>query len=179
MRLFTAMAGAAALFLVASCAEKAPPPACPGWGMLQDQATITAFRDGPGRDITDIQYKARIVAPPGECEYFLDEKRMVLSFTVVFDIEPGPTADAAQIRIPYFVAIVRKGNVLIDKPGFKENFEAIATLPENRTSFRYQDAPIDIELPIGDDLNPRDIEILFGFQLTEDQLNYNRAQLRR
>lgn len=140
---------------------------------------ITAFRDGPGRDITDIQFKARIVAPPGECEYILEENRMVLSFQVVFDIEPGPTADAAQIRIPYFVAIVKKGNVLIEKPGYKQIFEAVATLPERRTAFRYQDAAIEIDLPIGGDINPREIEILFGFQLTEEQLNYNRAQFRR
>ena len=71
MRWLTATAAADTLLLVVSCADKTPPPACPSWGMLQDQATITAFRDGPGRAITDIQFKARIVAPPGECEYFL------------------------------------------------------------------------------------------------------------
>ncbi len=179
MRWFSAAAAAATLLLVASCADKAPSPACPGGGKLRDASTITAFREGPGRDITDIEYRAAIFDVRGGCEYFLDENRMTMTFQAIFDVEPGPTAEVSQIRIPYFVAIVKKGNVLIEKPGFKETFEAVVTLPERRTAFRYQDAPIEIDLPIGDEINPREIEILFGFQLTEEQLNYNRAQISR
>lgn len=179
MRRLSAMVAAVLLSLTVACAEKTPPPACPGGGKLRDASTITVFRDGPGRDITDIEYRAAIFDVRGGCEYFLEENRMTMSFQAVFDIEPGPTAEAAQIRIPYFVAIVKKGNVLIEKPGFKGVFEAVATLPERRTDFRYQDAAIEIELPIGEEINPREIEILFGFQLTEEQLNYNRAQYRR
>ena len=168
MRWFSAATAIVVLALTAACAGNTPPPACPGGGKLRDAATITVFRDGPGRDITDIEYRAAIFDVRGGCEYFLDENRMTMSFQAIFDIEPGPTAEAAQIRIPYFVAIVKKGNVLIEKPGFKETFEAVATLPERRTAFRYQDAPIEIDLPIGEDINPREIEILFGFQLTEE-----------
>lgn len=179
MRWFAAATAIVILALTAACADKTPPPACPARVFLKDASVITAFRDGPGRDITDIDYRASFFDAGGQCEYDLEEKKLTIVSQAIFEIEPGPTSEAAQIRIPYFVAIVKKGNVLIEKQGFKETFEAVATLPERRTTFRFQDAAIDIELPIGGDIDPREIEIMFGFQLTEEQLNYNRAQLRR
>ena len=102
-----------------------------------------------------------------------------MSFQVVFDIEPGPTAETAQIKIPYFVAIVKKGQEFFNKPGLKNTFTAIATLPESHAKFRYEDAIIDVSLPLNDEIRASEIEVIFGFQLTEEQLLYNRASIPR
>ena len=64
--------------LLAACTQRIAPP-CPPQNKLIDHARITQFRDGPGRDITDIDFKAVMVDPVGQCIYPDDEDRMIIS----------------------------------------------------------------------------------------------------
>lgn len=178
MRIVPALVILLATVAIAGCSKKVA-PACPTGGKLADASTITVFRDGPGRDITDIEYKAQLLDVQGGCEYIFDENRMTMWFQAIFDIEPGPTTTSETFDIPYFIAITKKGNIVIEQEGFKESFVATVPVPETRASFRYRDGIVDVEMPLTDDINGRNIEIIFGFQLTEEQLRYNRAQIRR
>ena len=40
---------------------------CPDYAILEDAATLTAFQDGPGRDITDVTVRAEITQVRMEC----------------------------------------------------------------------------------------------------------------
>ncbi|MRG71569.1 hypothetical protein GH722_07310 [Alphaproteobacteria bacterium HT1-32] len=160
--------------LLVACTQRIAPP-CPPQNKLIDHARITQFRDGPGRDITDIDFKAVMADPVGQCIYPDDEDRMIISLQVVFDIERGPTARTQTEDVPYYVAIVTKDQKIIRK----ESFLAQLTYPERASRMRFIDGFVDIEIPLSENLRPNMIEVKTGFQLTEEQLQYNRASIAR
>ena len=72
-------------------------PACPKVRLLQDADKVTVYRPGPGRDITDILYEARLEGFSGDCEYVGDGgvfHEVVLSLRAKFNLVRGP-ADSA------------------------------------------------------------------------------------
>ncbi|MEQ8709350.1 MAG: hypothetical protein RIC36_10195 [Rhodospirillales bacterium] len=162
------------MILLAACTQRIAPP-CPPQNKLIDHARITQFRDGPGRDITDIDFKAVMLDPVGQCVYPDEKDRMIISLQVVFDIERGPTATTQTEDVPYYVAIVTRDQQIIRK----QSFVAQLTYPERASRMRFIDGFVDIEIPLSESLRPNMIEVKTGFQLSEEQLLYNRASIAR
>ena len=48
--------------------KKKPPP-CPPIYILSDASHITKYRPGTGRDLTDVDMEAEIIAYKGQCSY--------------------------------------------------------------------------------------------------------------
>lgn len=174
MRIVPALVILLATVAIAGCSKKVAPP-CPPQTKLIDHARVTQFRDGPGRDITDIDYKAEMQNPVGECVFPDDENKVIISLQAVFDIERGPTANNPTENVPYYVALTTRDGEIIQK----QTFTARLTYPERAASMRFIDGVVDIAVPLSDTLKANMLEIKTGFQLTEDQLRYNRAQIRR
>ncbi len=67
-RIFWRAAAAGFLLLVASCGgNNEDLAACPQAKVLSEPAELTRFREGPGRDLTDVSFKASILRVVGEC----------------------------------------------------------------------------------------------------------------
>ncbi len=61
-RLASALALLALAGIAGACSSKEKPQAaCPAGLIPADSATVTKFRDGPGRDLTDVVSEAEIV----------------------------------------------------------------------------------------------------------------------
>ena len=157
------------VLLTAACAEKIVPD-CPARTKLIDHAEITQFKDGPGRDITDIDFKARMHGPLGQCVFTDEGQLKTISLQVVFEIERGPTTTRPTEDVPYYVAIMTRDQEIL----MKQSFVASLTYPEGASQMRFIDGVVDIEMPVSDKYKPSMLEIRTGFQLTEEQLNYNR-----
>lgn len=168
-------------FLVSACGvvdeffEPPPPPPCPTVSILGNAERITQFRSGPGRDLIDITAEARIENFIARCIYDVDEDTG--SGQVHVELSLGITAarGAANIEgfadIPYFVTMTK-----LDKTVLTKNVFTIAVLFEgNRYRVSAYDEPIVLSIPIDSSQTGRDFLIYVGFQLTPDQLEYNRA----
>lgn len=175
MRLLRTVILAGVVGAVASCSAGKPKEGlpCPQVSMLADTSRITKFREGPGRDITDIEYEAEIGAYKGECVY-KDDDSVELTLTVAIDAMRGPAAAGNTIETSYFIAIP----AFYPSPAAKSVLPIRVEFPENISKVRFRDEDVVMRIPLKGKAGT-EFEVFLGFQLTPDQLEYNRRQGRR
>ena len=130
------------------------------------------FQTGPGRDITDIRFEAEIFDFRGQCNFDEDDGiwAVEVELLVQISVEKGPANRQREIELEYFVVLP----AFEGKPGGKRIFTVKGQFEEGRTKLVYQD-DVALNIPLK---NPNDggkTEVVFGFQLTPDELKFNRA----
>ena len=144
-----------------------PPRACPDAVILADAKRVTLYREGPGRDLTDVQFEGEIVQIGGTCTY----GKRDLTVTLVADLVAtrGPAADEAQANLPFFVALTDETRSIVAK----KVFESAVPIPrgQRRAGVREEIEQV-IPLPEGEPVPY--YEVVVGFQLTPEQLEQNR-----
>ncbi len=160
--------GLAAVLAACGSSDKAQ-PACPSGLIPADAAKITRFQDGPGRDLTDVIAEATIQDILVQCEYKKKVADIDLQIAVVGTRGPADRSRVAEFE--YFVAIVDpQQNILVKQP-FKVRFE----FNDNRTQLGTIEQ-IEPRLPLPDPSKADQYRILVGFQLTPEELAWNRSQ---
>lgn len=174
--------------------------ACPAVGVPASTGDITLFDPPSSRDARAIDVTATITNLRTTC----DESGAEVIATTTFDVlaRRRDAAAAREVVLPYFVTIVRGGNVVVAKrvnrvavsfaagqdratasaQGSSVIARSAATLPEEvrqqitrRRKAGDQDAAIDpmSEPSVRAAVARASFELLVGFQLTPDQLQYN------
>jgi hypothetical protein len=167
------LAAVAATLVLASCSSLSKPkegPPCPQISMLAETSRVTKFRDGPGRDITDIEYEAEIGGYKGECVY-KDDDSVVITLAVVIDAERGPAAQGNAAEPSYFIAVP----AYYPNPAAKSVLPVRIEFPENISKVRFRDEDVTMRIPLKGKPGT-DYEIFLGFQVTAEQLDYNRRR---
>lgn len=170
----TALAISALGLIVAACGafDKDIKYKCPAVFILDDAKDLTRFKPGPGRDITDILFEAEIVNFVGDCDY--DEGEAEIKLSVQIRVERGPANKARQVGFDYFVAIPEFQSQSEGKSVFKVTGE----FEGNRTRMLYQD-DLDMTIPVKAPTDGAALEIILGFQLTPEELKFNRSRKQR
>ena len=133
---------------------------------------MTKYRDGPGRDITDIEFHARLANFSGGCDY--DGDRASVRLGVDFVVERGPANDAGKAEFDYFVAIPS----FFDRGAGKRVFRAKTVFEGNRRRAVFHD-DLRLEIPLVGRAKTDVTSIYVGLQLTPEQLRHNRARTSR
>lgn len=140
--------------------------------LVQAADNLTIFRRGPGRDITDIDFQARLINFRGECDF--DDGKAELEFVIDFVVEKGPANKSGAAKFSYFVAIPR----FYPNPAGKKIFPVTVKFEGAVARMRYRDE-IEVDIPITAKQAPSDFPVYVGLQLTPAQLDYNRSSGRR
>ena len=155
--------------------EFAPP--CPRTGVVVDAADIVSFRptaSGPSQDLTDMIVSGRITGLQGSCSR-QDNGRERVKVTVLMTLTRGPALATRAVTMPYFISVSRgeEGNSpILDKAQQTATIE----FPANVDRVQYTSQPITLSLPTTKDVSGASFDVLAGFQLTPEQLAYNRAK---
>ncbi|WP_299441303.1 hypothetical protein [uncultured Rhodospira sp.] len=172
-----ALAGLVGLgFLLSACSnavfkrEETRP--CPPVRLEASTAQLTQFRPGPGRDLTDVVLEADLTGYQGACQYDDDEGVVRVDLTLSFAAALGPAATERRQAFAYYVAIPR----FYPDPKGKQVFETAIAFPEGTDRVRYAGEELSLELPIAESGTAEDLPVYVGFQLTPEQMEYNRAQ---
>ena len=152
--------------------EKAIAPPCPNFLLLGNAGNITKFRPGPGRDITDVEFRATIQNFRGSCAH--TKTGVEAEFFIDMSIERGPANTARAASLEYFVAIPK----FHPKPAGKQTFPVRVTFGENQNQLIYRDE-ISIEIPLAKNEAAGDYDVYLGFQLSPEQLEFNRRRQAR
>lgn len=166
----------AAAMLVAGCTlfEKKVPPPCPPVSVLAEAGSLVRYRDGPGRDLTDVLFEGAISNFVGNCLYRENNTRIAVELSIVFDLKRGPGNRDRKAAFQYFVAIPR----FHPAPQGKRRFPLRVEFPGNRSRVRVTDV-IELEIPIARGQMGTDYPVYIGFQLSPDELRDNRQRHRR
>ncbi|CAN0370819.1 unnamed protein product, partial [Discosporangium mesarthrocarpum] len=159
---------------VAACGlfEKDTVYKCPAVFILDDAKDLTKFKPGPGRDITDILFEAEIVNFVGDCDY--DEGEAEIELSVQIRVERGPANKGRQVAFDYFAAIPKFSS---HSEG-KSVFTVTGEFEGNRTRMLYQD-DLTMTIPVRAPTDGAALEIVLGFQLTPEELKFNRSRKQR
>lgn len=144
---------------------------CPTTGILSDASVMRVFAGGSAANAGDVAYDLEFMrASLLECE--LNEEHE-LTAKIRFDAraQSGPALSDNTIRYPYFVAVLDPAGKVLSKTvrEGEAKFKSGSTL--TRFGMEYDD--IKFTVPEGKD--GLGYEILIGFQLTREQVEFNRA----
>ncbi|WP_339862019.1 hypothetical protein [Thalassospira alkalitolerans] len=149
--------------------EEKPIPACPRAFLPNDTAKLVQFR-GDGKDLTDVILEAEFDGYLGDCGYDLDDKVLNVIISPVIRAELGPAAQGRAAKLQYFVALKDPTGEFIQK----SVFDVSMAFPNNLNLARYRDEQVTLNVSLDDLWAGPDYEIYLGFQLSADQLDYNR-----
>ncbi|RJF85214.1 hypothetical protein D3877_06985 [Azospirillum cavernae] len=145
--------------------------ACPKVSIIRDLSEVTVLRPG-GRDLTDLESRAALADFSGNCEY--TSTGVTVNVNVFLIAERGPAMKSDIAKYQYFVALAKPDDSIVSKVYFDTDVTFPAGQP--RAGSKEELAP---KIPLPKDANAKDWKVYLGFQLTPEQLAFNRAQLKR
>lgn len=154
--------------MLAACGSKRE-PACPIGSIPNDASKVTRFRDGPGRDLTDVVNQGEILEILVQCKY--EKNVLVVNLQVAVAGQRGPADRSRKADFEYFVAILDPQGNIVTKEPFKVNFD----FPPNRDRLAIVDE-LEPRVPLSDLAQGPNYNIMVGFQLTADELEWNRKR---
>lgn len=160
----------AGLLLLAGCGVFEPdraPFSCPRTFLVADADTATLYREGPGRDLTDVRFVGRINGVTWQCA-FHEDGYVDQEITVGFAAARGPAADVRDVGFDYFVAVVAPSGQIVRKQVFHLNvvFEGGNSVVFTRI--------VGTTIFLADPAEASSNRIFVGFELTPEQLQENR-----
>jgi hypothetical protein len=163
------LAAVPAALLLAGCSSSEPPPPCPSVGTPALLENFTQFEPGGGRDLTQVRFSGRLSGFQSTCEY--DEKGVDLELALQMIVERGSADRERKVDVQYFVAVE-------DGPGnitAKQVFDVTIPFEGNsRRLARVEEISLRVPAPAGHGF--KQTRILVGFQLTAEQVEYNRSR---
>jgi hypothetical protein len=146
-------------------------PACPQLALLRDGADLTRFA-GPGRDITDLVLDAHLAAVPATC-HWADKAhtKVEAKLQVAISLGRGPAMNGRTVDVPYFLAASEGANILD-----KQIFTARAEFPTNTDRVGVTTPEVSMLFPVTPEKSAAAYKITVSFQLTPEELAYNRGR---
>ncbi|MCW5699298.1 MAG: hypothetical protein KIT00_05615 [Rhodospirillales bacterium] len=151
---------------------------CPKITVLGDASRITRFAPGLGRDLTDVDFEAQFADVLMRCEYVGDREdgdlAVVVALAPVIAASRGPANKSQNALLDYFVSVVDQGKNILRK----QHFSVDVPFTGNRSQVVLQDdtPPISVNLPLPNNRHGSAYQIYLGFQLSENELDYNRRR---
>jgi hypothetical protein len=143
---------------------------CPLMGVLYDNSRVVDFAAPDQQRYANIEFTGEMQGVRGLCRY-VDSDPIVMSVDIDMAFGRGPASTADRQTYRYWVAVTRRGIAPIAKEYFDvdvrwQRGEAVVTRTE-----RIERIVIPRATP---DLSGENFEILVGFELTPEQLQFNR-----
>jgi len=143
---------------------------CPLTGVLYDNARIVDFAAPAQERYANIEFTGEMQGVRGLCRY-VDDDPITMSIDIDMAFGRGPAATSDRQTYRYWVAVTRRGIAPIEKAYFDvdvrfDRGEAVVTRRES-----IERIVIPRATP---DLSGENFEILVGFELTPEQLQFNR-----
>lgn len=180
-------ASLAAVMLLAGCAgqSKDPGVSCPETGILQDANDITVFNDEKAQGIENVIASARLANYGGGCVW----RDGQVDFALMIDFQAVQGAEGKALKrfdFPYFIAILSPDEQVLQRQSFSTTVpfdnkrQAAAAVDASRTQAVYLGGAGTmreehrLRLPVQDRASASQYKVVIGFELSPEQLAFNR-----
>lgn len=154
-------------FVLSACAVlRGEPPVCPRISILAGTDEITIYKPGRGRDLTDVEFTARILRAKTKCELDEDERLITADNRFTIIAERGPAAKNRQVEFPLYVALTRTNKQMVDK----RQYPLLVKFPEGIERVEIHEGVDGTKVYLDKGEQGDHYEILLGFQLSRHQL---------
>jgi hypothetical protein len=159
---------AAVVLTLAGCSTK-PAAICPRVAVLDQASTITKFAPGSAATGNDILYRADITRVDTDCKYSgSGNADLEANLRLYITAERGPALRGNVANADYFVVVTDRGGVVLAKRTFPLKIDFGNQQAVNLTEGTWQYFRLNRGGGAG-------YEIWSGWQLTDAELQYNRA----
>jgi hypothetical protein len=143
---------------------------CPLMGVLHDTARVVKFAQPNNQRYANIEFTGEMQGVRGLCRYVeSDPIAMNMEIEMAFGRGPAATSDRQTYR--YWVAVTRRGRAPIEKV----YFDVDVRFPRGESVVTHRERIDQIVIPRATaDTSGENFEILVGFELTPEQLQFNR-----
>jgi hypothetical protein len=143
---------------------------CPLMGVLYDNARMVDFAAPDNQRYANIEYTAEMQGVRGLCRY-VDDDPITMAIEVDMAFGRGPASSDRRQTYRYWVAVTRRGVA----PLAKEYFEIEVEFPRDEAVVTRTERIENIVIPRATpEVSGENFEILVGFELTPEQLQFNR-----
>tara|TARA_B100000676_G_C17619427_1_gene600892 strand:+ start:57 stop:635 length:579 start_codon:yes stop_codon:yes gene_type:complete len=143
-------------------------PTCSKPMILADAISITEFQDFGSNDESNIIYRGRIDRIDYECN--IEPNYTLGNLIIIGTLSLGQDAKDNSYTLPAFVAVINKKKEVISRSFVDIN----VGIPEGATLARFEFVLEDFKLNFERSKNTSDYQILVGFKLTADQVEFNK-----
>ena len=151
------------------------PGPCPNTLSLYDAHRVVEIR-GEEPTFENVGFTGEILDVASRCRYTNREASPIdMAMAVRFAFGRGPAAEGRERTFNYFIAVTRRDSVVIEKQTFPitvrfDRGEDEVVVTEEFDSIRIPRAEADT--------SGANFEVIVGFELTDEQLEFNRSGLR-
>ena len=158
---------------VGSCAflDSGSPNICPSTAILDDAGELVRFASVPPKGPGDVVFSTRMKYISGVCD--VDEKTVLMELSTAMEAIRGPANTKGEISFVYFVAILAGDKTVLSRT----KFPMIARFQGRETKLDFADA-ITVTIPRKAGDLPKDYIVYLGFEMTPDELAFNRKKMR-
>lgn len=162
----------AALAGLASCAQLDSRPnvgPCPMAGALYDAARLVEVGEVERHE--NVAFTGSVEGVKSFCRY-VETNPIDMEVDIDFSFGRGPMAEGDRKTYTYFVAVTRRDRVVIAK----EVFTVDIKFDRGQTVVRHREKVGGIQIPRATEtVSGTNFEVIVGFELTPEQLAFNRA----
>ena len=144
------------------------PPPCPRAVVGENAGRLTRF-SAAGTDAANVVFEAEISDVTGTCVYDGDTIEVDMQIQLVASRGPAATEDSAKFN--YFVAVARTDKTVLSRAAF----DAAIELPGNQTRNQTVEE-LEQTIPLAKGESGANLVIVVGFEMTSEELEYNRKQ---
>lgn len=173
MRSSPLIAALALLPAFSGCAflDEGSPNVCPSTAILDGPGELVRFAPGSAGSPADVLFRTKMKTISGVCD--VDEKSVDMELQIAMEAARGPANVKGEASFVYFVAILDKDkNVLT-----RTKFPMIAKFQRQETALDFSEA-VTVTIPKKKEALPKDYIVYMGFEMTPEELAYNRKRQR-
>lgn len=150
--------------------SSAPEFGCPSGEVPREASKVTRFRDGPGRDLTDIVVEGEIYDILIQCKR--EKQTVAVDLQIGFSATRGPADRSRRADFEYWVAIVDSQRNVLSREAGRVRFD----FKDNRMKLNFVSDEMEPLIPFKDPKEAGNYYVVVGFQLTPEELAWNRSQ---
>jgi hypothetical protein len=158
------------VLFVGACttANNADVVACPNVHVLKSLGEFVRFAPELGHDLTDVATEAWIERVGGDC--ILENGEYIVDLSIGIIARRGPANRKGSMDLRYFVAVSdRQDNILQ-----RQSFQTSALFGAFKST-TFTDA-LELRIPVAKGVDGDAYTIFVGFELSPDELRYNRQK---
>ncbi len=150
------------------------PANCPQLKILGELSGISQFSNPKTPKMDELISSAKFSALDATCS--VAPNSVTLEISLDFDGTLGPVGmknggSEANYTYPYFLSVITPGGQILSKDVF-----ALSMIYDSGSIQMHKQDRLRQTIPLMPGQNASDFQIVVGFQLSEDELNYNRTQ---
>lgn len=143
---------------------------CPLMGVLYDTARVVKFNQPNSQRYANIEFTGEMQGVRGLCRY-VDSDPITMNMEIEMAFGRGPAATSDRQTYRYWVAVTRRGRAPIEKV----YFDIDVRFPRGEAIVTRRERIEQIVIPrANEEISGENFEILVGFDLTPEQLQFNR-----